>query len=102
MFWFYHQYQDEARRFRVFRIEIASEAEARNRHRQACDFHWVTDHVKPAVSPLFTRGEHGVRTLIPGHRQGETYSTEYRPIACPPEVSARVAGLRMPDVEALY
>jgi len=95
MYWFYHQYLDEGRRFRVFRIEIESESDARKRHRQACAFHWITDHVEPSVSPLFTRGDYGVRTLVPGHRQRDAYTTEYLVIECPPDVAARVASQRI-------
>ena len=83
-YWFFHEYLDEARRFRVHRIEAATEADARKMHRQACEFRWVTQHVEPSVSSLFTRGEAGQRTLVRSHRPGDTYSTEWRYVS-PPE-----------------
>jgi hypothetical protein len=94
MFWFYHEYLDEQRRFRISRMEAQTEREARTMHRQACEFRWVTKHVDPSVSSLMTRGESGVRTLAPGHRPGQPYSTEYRPVPCPPEVKAAITNYR--------
>jgi hypothetical protein len=83
MYWFYHEYLDEARRFRVHRIDAETEQEARKLHRQACSFHWVSKHVEPSVSALFSRNGPTHRTLISGHRPGEPYRTDYKPVAMP-------------------
>jgi len=82
-YWFFHEYLDEARRFRVTRIEADTEQEARRLHRQACDFHWVGPHTEPSVSSLFMAGEHGQRPLVPGCRPGERYRTSYVPAPMP-------------------
>jgi hypothetical protein len=70
-FWFYHEYLDEARRFRIHRVEATSEQEARKLHRHAAAFQWVTDHVQPTVSPLFHRSsgrQPDSRTRTPARR----------------------------------
>jgi len=89
-FWFYQEYLDEARRFRVNRIEADTEQEARRQHRQACEFLWVGPHVEPSVSSLFTTGEYGQRSLVPGCRPGERYRTEYVPVAMPDYIRERI------------
>ncbi|HEY7823590.1 MAG TPA: hypothetical protein VIG24_12170 [Acidimicrobiia bacterium] len=101
MYWFYHEYLDEARRMRIHRIECETEQEGRKLHRQACEFRWVTQHVEPSVSSLFTRGEYGPRTLAPGHRRGEQYHTEVRPIEMPDYIRQVLRGFRMGDEAAL-
>jgi len=102
MYWFYHEYLDEARRFRVNRIDAETETEARKMHRHASEFHWVTQHVEPSVSPLFSRNGPTHRILVPGQRPGQTYSATFNAVPCPPEILARVRNLRMGDVEALH
>jgi len=82
-YWFFHEYLDELRRFRVFKNVAETENEARKMHRQACRYLWVTQHVEPSVSPLFTRGDGKDRTIIPGHRRGDIYTTESHPIPMP-------------------
>jgi hypothetical protein len=95
MFWFFHEYLDEAGRFRSNRLELSSESEARRAHRQACEFRWVTEHRHPSVSSLFTRGDYGPRTLLPSHRQGEPYRVEVHPVAMPEEVRELAARFRL-------
>ena len=94
MFWFYHEYLDEARRFRIHRINADTEQDARRLHRQACEFRWVTEHVDPSVSSLFARTDLGQRTLIAGHRPGQPYRTEWHPIPAPPDVLQAIRGYR--------
>ena len=94
MFWFYHEYLDEARRFRIHRIDANTEQEARKLHRQACEFRWVTAHIEPSVSALYARTETGQRSIITGHRPGQTYSTEYRPIPMPDDIRTTLAQYR--------
>jgi len=36
MYWFYHEYLDEARRFRIHRVDTDTEREARKLHRRLC------------------------------------------------------------------
>jgi hypothetical protein len=91
-FWFYHEYLDEARRFRIHRVEATSEQEARKLHRHAAAFQWVTDHVQPTVSPLFHRTTDGNRTLARGHRPGDTYQTFVAPTAAPAYIRQQLAG----------
>ena len=86
MFWFYHEYLDEARRFRIHRIDSDTEQEARRLHRQACEFRWVTHHAEPTVSSLFTRAEYGPRTVVSGHRPGQPYTTTPNPVPPPADV----------------
>lgn len=91
MFWFFHEYLDESRRMRIHRIEATTEQEARKLHRQACEFRWVTQHVEPSVSSLFTRGDYGPRTLAPSHRPGQPYTTQSNPVTMPDDVRALLA-----------
>lgn len=93
MYWFYHEYLDEARRFRIHRINCETEQEARKLHRQACEFRWVTEHVEPSVSSLFVKTEGGQRALIPGHRPGERYRTEFRPVPAPDYIREKMRKL---------
>ena len=78
MYWFYHEFLDEARRFRIHRVEADTEKDARNMHRLACAFNWVTHHIEPSVSPLMEKGDGGPRTIAPGHRPGTPYHTDFR------------------------
>lgn len=87
-YWFFHEYLDEARRMRIHRVQSETEQEARRLHRQACEFRWVTEHLEPSVSSLFTIGEYGPRTLVPSHRQGQPYSTQSNPVPMPDDVRA--------------
>ena len=91
MYWFYHEYLDEERRMRINRIDCETEQEARKLHRLACEFRWVTQHVEPSVSSLFCRGDYGPRTLVPGHRPGEQYQTQARPIEMPEYLKTKLA-----------
>ena len=75
-FYFFHEYVDEARRFRANKHTAETETEARRMHRQAAEFRWVTQHVEPTISPLFGKGEHGYRAIVPGQRPGIPYTTE--------------------------
>ena len=102
MYWFYLEYLDEERRFRVHRVESDNEQEARKMHRSSCEFLWVTQHIEPSVSALFSRNGPTHRTLISGHRPGDAYHTEWRPVPCPDDVRAKITGLRMGDEAALH
>jgi hypothetical protein len=86
MFWFYHEYLDESRRIRIHRITADTEREARNLHRQACAFAWVTAHIDPSVSALYTRGDYGPRPLAPSHRPGTPYHTDTTPTPMPDHI----------------
>jgi hypothetical protein len=101
MYWFFHEYLDEERRFRIFRVEADTENEARKLHRHACEFRWVTAHIEPSVSSLMTKGDVGVRTLAPGHRPGQPYSAEYRTVPCPKDVRDKIVGLKMGNVTVM-
>lgn len=101
MFWFYHEYLDEARRFRIFRVEADTEKDARKMHKQACDFQWVTNHVEPSVSALMGRGDAGVRTLAPAHRPGDRYHTEYSWVPMPDYIRVQMRNVRVADEAAL-
>jgi hypothetical protein len=97
MYWFYHEYLDEDRRFRINRIECDTEHEARKYHRQACEFRWVTQHIDPSVSSLFVKTDTGSRALVQGHRPGQPYHTDFRPVPAPESVrkmfqSSRIGG----------
>jgi len=94
-YWFYHEYLDEARRFRIHRIDCETEQEARKLHRQACEFRWVTAHEEPSVSSLFTRSEGGQRTLVQGHRPGQRYHTDFRPVPAPESVRKMFQNVRI-------
>ena len=93
-YWFFHEYLDEARRFRIHRIEADTEQQARKMHRQACDFAWVTQHIEPSVSGLFAKTDTGPRTLLPGHRQGDTYRTSVDATEPPAYIRQQLAGLK--------
>jgi len=90
-YWFYHEYLDEERRFRIHRIDCETEQEARKLHRQACEFRWVSQHIEPSVSSLHTRGEYGPRTIVAGHRPGQPYSTTPNPVPMPDDVRKSLA-----------
>ncbi len=91
-YYFFHEYVDEARRFRVNKHTAETETEARRLHRQASEFRWVTQHVEPTVSPLFGRGEFGDRPIAPGQRPGVPYTTETVATLMPDDVRALLAG----------
>ena len=93
-YWFYHEYLDEERRFRIHRVEADTEQEARKLHRQACEFRWVTKHVEPSVSSLMTVGEYGPRSLVTGHRPGQPYSAVPNPVPPPEDVLLALARYR--------
>jgi len=101
MFWFYHEYLDEERRMRIHRVEAESEKEGRRLHRQACEFRWVNQHLKPSVSSLMTIGEYGPRSVVAGHRPGQDYSTVPHPVTMPDYVRDMLTGLRMGDEAAV-
>ena len=93
-YWFYHEYLDETRRFRINRIEIDNERDARRQHKQACDFQWVTRHAEPSVSSLFVKTDEGQRALIPGHRPGDPYHTQIAPSPMPAYIRQLLAGVK--------
>ena len=93
-YWFFHEYLDEARRFRIHRIEADTEQQARKMHRQACDFAWVTQHIEPSVSSLFAKTDTGPRTLVPGHRPGDPYRTVVDATEPPAYIRQQLAGLK--------
>ena len=94
LFWFYHEFLDEARRFRVHRHETDNEAQARKMHRNACEFRWVTEHVEPSVSSLFMRTEGGQRAIAPSHRPGDRYHTDIAPTPMPEYIRQLLAGYK--------
>jgi hypothetical protein len=94
MYWFYHEYLDEARRFRIHRVNVDSEQDARRLHRQACEFAWVTHHVEPSVSSLFTKVDGTQRALVPGQRPGDRYHTQVAPCPPPPYLRERINALK--------
>jgi hypothetical protein len=100
LYWFYHEYLDEARRFRINRIECDNEQQARKQHRLACNFQWVTQHVEPSVSSLFVKTEAGQRALVPGHRPGDPYHTEVAPTPMPDYIRAMLHNYKARDIEA--
>jgi hypothetical protein len=93
-YWFHHEYLDEARRFRIHRIEADNETQARKMHRQACQFSWVTEHAEPSVSSLFMRTEGGHRAIAPSHRPGDHYHTDIAPIPMPEYIRQSLAGYK--------
>ena len=101
MFWFYHEYLDEERRFRIHRVDCETEQEARKLHRQACEFRWVTHHVNPTVSSLFAKTESGQRAIVQAHWPGQPYHTDFRPVPPPDDVRHKFATLRMGDETTL-
>ncbi len=101
-YWFFHEYLDEQNRFRVFKNTAETEKEARKMHRQACEYRWVTQHLKPSVSPLFTRGDGKDRTIVPGHREGDVYTTESNPVPMPDYIRQQLKTFRIGDEAALH
>jgi hypothetical protein len=101
MYWFYHEYLDEERRFRIHRVDSETEQEARRLHRLACNFDWVTHHVEPTVSSLFVKTEGGQRALVQGHRPGQPYHTDFRPVPMPDDVREMLFNYRSQDEAAL-
>jgi hypothetical protein len=99
LYWFYHEYLDEARRFRINRIEAADEPSARRMHKQACEFRWVTKHVEPSVSSLFVKTEAGQRALAPGHRPGDHYHTQIAETPMPDYIRALLHNYKARDIE---
>jgi hypothetical protein len=98
-YWFFHEYLDEARRFRINRIETDNETQARKMHRQACDFRWVTQHVEPSVSSLFVKTEAGQRALAPGHRPGDPYHTQIAETPMPDYIRQLLRNYKARDIE---
>jgi len=101
MYWFYHEYLDEARRFRIHRVDADTEQDARRLHRLACNFDWVTHHAEPTVSSLFVKNEGGQRALIQGHRPGQPYHTDFRPVPMPDDVRNMLTNFRRTNETAL-
>jgi hypothetical protein len=97
--WFFHEYLDEARRFRINRIEAHDETAARKMHRQACEFRWVTQHTEPTVSSLFARTELGQRTIAPSHRPGDRYHTQIAESPMPDYIRAMLHNYKARDIE---
>ena len=100
-YWFYHEYLDEERRFRIHRVDCETESEARRLHRQACEFRWVTHHVEPSVSSLFVKTDGGQRTIVQGHRPGQPYHTDFRPTPMPDYLRQLLRTVRSPNETAL-
>jgi len=100
-YWFFHEYLDEQNRFRVFKNTAETEKEARKMHRQACEYRWVTQHLKTSVSPLFTRGDGKDWTIVPGHREGDVYTTESNPVPMPDYIRQQLKTFRIGDEAAL-
>jgi hypothetical protein len=96
-YWFYHEYLDEARRFRINRIDCDDETQARKQHRLACNFQWVTQHAEPSVSSLFVKTEAGQRALIPGHRPGDPYLTHSTPTPMPDYIRSMLTNYKGQD-----
>jgi len=93
-YWFYHEYLDEARRFRIHRVEADTEHDARRLHKQACEFRWVTHHVEPSVSSLYTKDQGTQRALVPGHRPDDAYHTQVAPTQMPPYLRQQLGNLK--------
>lgn len=100
-YWFFHEYLDEARRHRVYKVTAEGESEARKLHRQACEFRWVTEHVEPSVSSLFRAGDGRSVAIQPGRRPGEKYGGTEKPIGMPDYIRQMLAGFGMGDETAL-
>lgn len=92
-YWFFHEYLDEARRHRVYKVTAESEPDARRLHRQACEFRWVTQHVDPSVSSLFRAGDGRSVAIQPGRRPGEKYGGEEKPVGMPDYIRKRLSNL---------
>jgi hypothetical protein len=93
-YWFCHEYLDEARRFRINRIETDNETQARKMHRQACQFAWVTQHQEPSVSSLYAKTDDGQRALTPSHRPGDPYTTTFAPKPMPEYIRQQLTGYK--------
>ena len=102
MYWFYHEFLDESRRFRIHRVESDSEQEARKMHRHACAFQWVTHHIEPSVSPLMEKADAGPRTIAPGHRPGTPYHTDFRWSPMPDYIRQLIRKVEVKSEEALH
>jgi hypothetical protein len=85
-YYFFHEYLDEARRFRVHKHTADTEQQARTNHRQAAHFQWVTNHQHPTISPLFARTPDGWKTITPSQRPGTSYTTESHAIPMPDNI----------------
>jgi hypothetical protein len=99
-YWFFHEYLDEERRMRIFKVTAETEQEARRLHRQACQFMWVTHHIDPSVSALYRRGERDM-PIMQGGRPGGHYGAESKPITMPDYIRQLLTGFRMGDETAL-
>ncbi len=99
-YYFFHEYLDEARRFRVNKLTADTETQARKMHRQASEFRWVNQHVEPTISPLFGKGEYGYRPIAPGQRPNVPYSTETIPADMPDDVRTLFDRYRRRTVDA--
>jgi hypothetical protein len=98
-YWFFHEYLDEARRMRVHKFTADTETEARRMHKRACEFLWVTQHVEPSVSALYTRGDRD-HPISPARRPGQT--ADSGPIPMPDYIRRQLRTLRMGDEAALH
>jgi hypothetical protein len=97
-YWFFHEYLDEARRMRVHKFTAETEQEARRMHKRACEFLWVTQHVEPSVSALYTRGDRDY-PIAPARRPGQT--ADSGPVPMPDYIRKQLGMLRMGDEAAL-
>lgn len=98
-YWFFHEYLDEARRMRVHKFTADTETEARRMHKRACEFLWVTQHVEPSVSALYTRGDRD-HPIAPARRPGQT--ADSGPIPMPDYIRRQLRTVRMGDEAALH
>ena len=98
-YWFFHEYLDEARRPRVNKVTADTEADARTRHRQAADFHWITHHIEPSISPLFHHTEGMDRAIIPGQRPDHPYRHTVEPTPMPDYIRAALTKARTRDAD---
>jgi hypothetical protein len=99
-YYFFHEYLDEERRFRVNKLTADTELDARRQHRQAAEFRWVTQHQEPTISPLFARGEYGYRPIVPSQRPGTPYTTETVATMMPDDVRALLTRYNRTNIPA--
>lgn len=73
-YWFYKQWKANGGRFYAERVDTDHTVEARQWHRAAADFHWVTsDMDQPTLSGLYVRQPYGDIMIAPEQTPGEPY-----------------------------
>jgi hypothetical protein len=90
-YYFFHEYLDEARRFRVHKHTADTEQQARTNHRQAANFQWVTNHTEPTISSLFGKVEGTYKAITPSQRLGTPYRTHTEATPMPDDVRQLIA-----------